>query len=344
MNRKTIKSPRGCIAILYTIALIVFVWAIYDKYHTGISELRKQINPAFRQAVSEELEARFERCNDVFVFKRGKDTTLVGAQPTGNPADYPIKALEKGQVLHGNFEQQVKQLHLHKNHPISADSLNTYFSKIMRRMGIKVQTKVEIKNLETQKTMVSGNDSTNLAIYPYSSETYVIDHHKRTQVQGFVDFPVEIALLHGGWPQFIRWTLFSILCILIAVLISYRKFISKRLFNQDEEDPFIRIINRKEGVYQIADIVLSTKQQAIFYKKEKMKISAQSMLLLETMILDEKHLLSKDFAYTGFKSENVLSSENNLQVAIKRLRNVLSIDPRIKIKTIRNVGYQLTAK
>lgn len=329
--------------LLCIIALTVFVRAMYDKYQTGISELRKQLDPAFRQAINEELESRFGRCNEVFIYRKGENLTSGDAQLTSLSENNSPNKLPKGQVLLGSFEQQFKQYHLRQNHPICADSLNFYLTQIMKRMGIKVQTKVEIKNQETSKTQVSKSKRTDL-VYPYASEVYLIDSNQQIQVQAFADFPTEMAFLYDGWPRFIRRTLFSMTCLLLAVLILCRRLIAKKVFNQEEEIPLIRILNQKEGLYQIADLVLSTRQQAIFYKKEKIRISARSMFLLETMILNEKHILPKDFAYTGFKNENVLSSENNLQVAIKRLRNILAVDPRVKINTLRNVGYQLTAE
>ncbi len=342
MNRKTIKSPQGCVVLLCVIALIAFTWAIYEKYQIGITELQKQINPAFRQAINEELDSRFGRCEKVYIFKKGEDVALRDHPSEGISQNYRSNPSQDN-ILHGSLEQQAKQTHLLRSEPISADSLNAYFNKTMSRMGITVSTQVIIKNLETHIMHVSKNIGPH-TIYPYSSDALLIDTEKTIQVQAFVYFPVGIKLLHSGWSRFTKWVFFTFACILLALLIYFYKFFYSKFFEKRREKASIRIINRKEGIYQIGDIVLCTNQQSIFFNKEKMKISARSMQLLETMILDDNHILSKDFAYKGAKNENTLNSENNLQVAIKRLRTTLSIDPRIEIKTIRNTGYQLLTK
>lgn len=318
---------QGSIAILCALAFALFAGLLYTKYQTGTTELQQQIDPTFRTAINEELESRFSRSSEVFIYSKGTPTDP-GNDIYAHIQEYQTDTLRKEDaVIYGDFEQLIKQYHLKKLQPLSADSLNFYFNKSMRRMGMNVHTEVEITQLSTQTTTASGK-SFNRSNYSYHSEPLIIDVKHEMQVQGFAKFPLLVILLHGEWNAID----FLGIGILLGIFTGIG-FILSRLHLEKKQ--------KNVRTLRIGNLTFDVVRRKLYSNSEEVEVRAQLAKLIVLFLEAPEHLLTKEEIKLHFWPKSTYQTDSKMHNLIASLRTLCKMDPSIRIESISQKGYQL---
>lgn len=314
---------RWCIVLLCAIAFVILASLLYIKYKTGSDELRQQVNPTFQRAINEELEARFERSNEKFIYSKG----TFSVPDHGQKEKESTTKENRNLLIYGDFEQLVKQLHLKEKHPISTDSLNFHFNKVMRRMGMNVHTEVEITNLTTQTTLTSSK-SFNKSDYPFYSDPLVIDKRHEIQVQGFVKFPLWVILLHG------EWNVSDFLGIsMIFLIFTSIGFISSRIHLEKKR--------KNTKTLRFGNLTFDIMRRRLYSEHEEVEVRAQLTKLIILFLEAPDHILTKEEIKLHFWPKNEYQTDSKIHNLIASLRTICRIDPSIRIESISQKGYQL---
>lgn len=104
----------------------------------------------------------------------------------------------------------------------------------------------------------------------------------------------------------------------------------------------LRRIPDKEGIYYIKDLIVDTKQHAVYKNHQKLELSLITYILLISLIESHGRVLTRDYLLTLIENVTKHEIENNtLTVHMKRLRKMLgTYQQQSYIETLRGVGYR----
>lgn len=96
-----------------------------------------------------------------------------------------------------------------------------------------------------------------------------------------------------------------------------------------------------EQIYKIGNYVFDTKANTLNLNSIETKLTAKESKTLALLCAYKNELLSKEILLSGVWKDDNYFNKRSLDVHMCHLRNYLSQDSRIKIDTIRGLGYSL---
>lgn len=125
-----------------------------------------------------------------------------------------------------------------------------------------------------------------------------------------------------------------------------------RPYNLDELICRVKALLRRCGIkvrntqntYKIGDYIFNTESNTLTLGPTEIKITSKESKTLALLCAYKNELLSKEILLHGIWKDDNYFNKRSLDVHICRIRNYLKQDKRIKIDTIRGLGYSLTVE
>lgn len=95
-------------------------------------------------------------------------------------------------------------------------------------------------------------------------------------------------------------------------------------------------------VYKIGDITFNTKLNTLEIEGNKIKVQPKEGKILALLCAHKNEPLSKETILSQTFLKNDYVNRKNIDFYICKLRDILKIDPKVFIKTEKNIGYILT--
>ena len=93
--------------------------------------------------------------------------------------------------------------------------------------------------------------------------------------------------------------------------------------------------------YQFGDFKFSPKTRMLDHKSGSKKLSPKESMLLDLLCRYEGKVMPRDVALDTIWKQNDYFTKRSMDVYIGKLRKYLSLDPKIKIETFHQMGFQL---
>jgi DNA-binding response OmpR family regulator len=92
---------------------------------------------------------------------------------------------------------------------------------------------------------------------------------------------------------------------------------------------------------ELLDLRLDTDACILYRGDEKIELTSNELKMMELFMENPGKVFTKEKIYEYVWGDTYVVADNNIMVAISKLRSKLSEDPSAYIKTVRGLGYRM---
>lgn len=223
-----------------------------------------------------------------------------------------------------------------ETNPINPDTLNGHFRDILKKRSLNVNTAICYKEVDNNKTLYSGNDTT-FVTSAYPLKEYKTGLFNEIIVQAYVSVPL-ITIIERGGLRLASPIFACLLIISFYTLYLYRK--RKQDSNHFESDTIENSRTETSNDIEVQVPLLNMDKCHLSYKDKEVDLSPILAQLMELFLSKPDYFLTKEeIAVELWKGLD--DNTNRISQIIKRLRSALIAIPEIEIENIPRVGFRL---
>ena len=98
---------------------------------------------------------------------------------------------------------------------------------------------------------------------------------------------------------------------------------------------------KKEGLLSLRDLKLDRDACILYRGDNKIELTSTELKMMELFMDNPGKVFTKEKIYEYAWGDNYVVADNNIMVAISKLRSKLDDDPSAYIKTVRGLGYRI---
>lgn len=98
---------------------------------------------------------------------------------------------------------------------------------------------------------------------------------------------------------------------------------------------------KKEGLLSLRDLKLDRDACILYRGDNKIELTSTELKMMELFMENPGKVFTKEKIYEYAWGDNYVVADNNIMVAISKLRSKLDDDPSAYIKTVRGLGYRI---
>jgi DNA-binding response OmpR family regulator len=98
---------------------------------------------------------------------------------------------------------------------------------------------------------------------------------------------------------------------------------------------------KKEGLLSLRDLKLDRDACILYRSENKIELTSTELKMMELFMENPGKVFTKEKIYEYAWGDNYVVADNNIMVAISKLRSKLDDNPSAYIKTVRGLGYRI---
>lgn len=330
---------------LSLIAIISFacIYSMVTSYHVLRLTNKILIKEALVKAIDIDKDIRFKRLNAPL---------WIGSIPEDN-SEYttlehdkkPTVRIKRSNTIKnmGQTEKlnHVLQTYLHSENPVKVISIDSIFNQELQKRQLTTQTAIRYIDNINGKSVISCNDSAFLKS-ANATDTLTYGILKEVSFQGYARVPASF-IVNRGKSQFLG---ISLIWLTSFLLLAWWGFATAKPKNiVDIQIPNSEIDEPSNSHLQISEeLILDTKLCLLIKKERKIRLTGQSVQILELLLNSPDCYLKYDELILKLWGKVESKGQERLIQSIKRLRESLKWCPEITIENIRKEGYRLLVK
>jgi DNA-binding response OmpR family regulator len=99
--------------------------------------------------------------------------------------------------------------------------------------------------------------------------------------------------------------------------------------------------SQKGTILEVTDLKLDTDACILYRGEDKIELTSTELKMMELFMENPGKVFTKEKIYEYVWGDTYVVADNNIMVAISKLRSKLSDDPSAYIKTVRGLGYRI---
>lgn len=329
MEKRNWKFYRGWSVIVLMTMLCLL--SFYKSYQDVRSELLKESQTLFQQAVQYDTDSRIKDLGDDFSFAYSGADRLERDSVTIVTADTVIH-MENNKETARRMSSQEKsdfslQYCLSLENPIQVALLDSVFRSSLHEHAIPAQT-------VTCYTFINKTECSSSDTFFYRSfiplKEIVFGANRTIVLQAFVQFPF-LYIVGEVFLRNIFWILAMVILWVIAIVLTWKR-------------PRINILPLQEAPKEIIqiteDILFDETHGVLHYHRHRIELANQRLKLFCILLEHKGYFIESDRLKEEIWPDGSVSKDA-LTATAKRLKEDLSPIPGLVIESARGKGYSL---